>query len=67
MRDQRRRRGLAIGAGDRDERRIRRDAATLAAEQLDIADHLDGGVARETHGPVRRRMGERHARREHQR
>ena len=42
-------------------------AAALAAEQLDVADHLDRGGAREPHRPVRRRMGERHARREHQR
>ena len=41
--------------------------APLAAEQLDVADHLDGGVAREPDRPVRRRMGERHAGREHQR
>ena len=67
MRDQRRGGGLAVGAGDRDERRVRRGAAPLAAEQLDVADHLDRGVAREADGPVRRRMGERHAGREHQR
>ena len=41
--------------------------AALAAEQLDVADHLDRGGAREPHRPVRRRMGERHAGREHQR
>ena len=47
--------------------RLRRVAAPLAAEQLDVADHLDRCGARQPHRPVRRRMGERHARREHQR
>src|ERR1051325_1895783 len=67
MRDQCRGGRLAVGAGDRDERRVRRDAAALAAKQLDVADDLDRGVAREADGPVRRRMSERHAGREHQR
>ena len=67
MRHQRRRRGLAVGSGDRHERRIGRGLAPLAAEQLDVADHLHRRVARQAHGPVRRRMGERHAGREHQR
>ena len=67
MRDQRRGGRLAVGAGDRDERRVRRGAAPLAAEQLDVADHLDRGIAREADGPVRRRMSERHAGRQHQR
>ena len=49
MRDQRCRGRLAVGAGDRDERRIRRVAAPLAAEQFDIADHLDAGLARHQH------------------
>ena len=43
MRDQRRRRRLAVGAGDRDERRRRHMGPPLAAEQLDVADHLDAG------------------------
>ncbi len=43
------------------------DAPPLAAEQLDVADHLDAGGAREPDRPVRRRMGERHAGREHER
>ena len=38
---QRRGGGFAVGAGDRDERRAGRLAASLAAEQLDVADHLD--------------------------
>ena len=67
MRDQRGRGRFAVGAGDRDERRVGRDAPPLAAEQLDVADHLDGRVAREPDRPVRRRMGQRHAGREHQR
>ena len=40
---------------------------TLAAEQLDVADDLDPGFARLGHHPMRLRMGERHARRQHQR
>ena len=67
MRDQRCRGRLAVGAGDGDERRIRRVAAPLAAEQFDIADHLDAGLARQQHAPVRRRMGERRAGRQYQR
>ena len=69
MRDQRGRGRLAVGAGDRDERRIRRMAAALAAEQFDVADHLDAGLrapsarssaapdasaARRASGPARR-------------
>ena len=42
-------------------------AAALAAEQLDVADDLDAGRARADHRPVRLRVGERHAGREHQR
>ena len=67
MRNQRRRRRLAVGAGDGDERRVGRDAAALAAEQFDVADHLDAGFLRELDGPMRRRMGERNAGRQHQR
>ena len=66
MRDQRRGGGFAVGAGDRDERRIRRMTAALAAKQFDIADHLDAGLPRRQHAPVRRRMGQRRARRQHQ-
>ena len=67
MRDQRGRGRLAVGAGDRHERRIRRKALALTAEQLDIADHLDAGLARHQHAPVRRRMGQRRAGGEDQR
>jgi len=49
MRGERRGGRFAVGAGDRDERRIRRVRAPFAAEQLDIADHLD-----------RSRTGQRH-------
>ena len=67
MRDQRRGGRFAVGAGDRDERRVRRVAAAFAAKQFDIADHLDAGLPRRQHGPVRRRMGQRRAGRQHQR
>ena len=39
--DQRRGGRLAVGAGDGDERRVRRVRRALAAEQLDVADDLD--------------------------
>ena len=39
----------------------------LAAEEFDVADHLDIRFAGELYSPMRRRMGERNARREHQR
>jgi hypothetical protein len=67
MRDQRRGSRLAVGAGDGDEGRIRRVTAALAAEQLDVADHFDGVLARHQHAPVRRRMSQRRAGREDQR
>ncbi len=41
--DERRRRRLAVGAGDGDERRVGRELRALAAEQLDVADDLDAG------------------------
>ena len=58
---------FAVGAGDGDERRLRRVGAALTAEQLDVADHLDRGGARQPHRPMRRRMGQRHPGGEHQR
>ena len=67
MRDQRRRRRLAVGAGDGDEGSGRHVPPPLAAEELDVADDLDAGAARPLHRPVRNGMGERHARRQHQR
>ncbi len=70
VRDERGGGRLAVGAGDGDERPdlpCRRDLATLAAEQFDIADDLDAGVPGAHHRPRGLRVGERHARREHQR
>ncbi len=68
MRDQRRRGRFAVGAGDGHERRVRRMAPAFAAEeQFDIADHLDAGLPRRQHGPMRRRVGQRRARRQYQR
>ena len=67
MRDQRCGGRLAVGAGDRDERRVGRVTLPLQAEQLDVADHADAGILRLEHGPVRHRMGQRHAGRQHQR
>ncbi len=67
MGDQRRGGRFAVGAGDGDERRVGTMAPPLAAEQLDIADDLDAGGARAGNRPVRHGMGERHARRQHQR
>ena len=66
MRDQRRGRGLSVGAGDGDERCVRCMKLALAAEQFDVADHLDARLLRCNHRPVRLRMGQRHARRQHQ-
>ena len=57
---------FAVGPGDGDERRVRSIGASLTAKQLDVADDLDGGIVRETHRPVRRRVSERHARGKHQ-
>jgi hypothetical protein len=65
MRDQSRRGRFAVGAGDGDERRIGRMTPPLAAKQFDIADDFDAGLLRRQHRPVRRRMGERRARRQH--
>ena len=67
MRDQRRRGRLAVGAGDGDERRVRRMAAAFTAEQFDVADHLTAGLPRHQHRPMRRRMRQRRAGRQDQR
>ena len=66
MRDQRGGGRLAVGAGDGDERRIRRVTPPLAAKQFDIADHLDAGLPRHQHRPMRHRMGQRRAGRQDQ-
>ena len=61
MGGQRRRRRLAVRAGDRDEGRCRRLGGSLAREKLDIADDLDASATRQFHRPVRLGMRERHA------
>ena len=66
MRDQRRGGRLAVGAGDGDERRVRRVTAALAAEQFDVADHLTAGLPRHQHRPMRRGMRQRRAGRQDQ-
>src|SRR5215213_4582379 len=64
MGDESRGGGLAVGAGDRDEGRVRRDLRPLTTEQLDIADDLDTGLPSQLRRPVRLGMGQRHAGRE---
>ncbi len=64
MGDERRGCRFAIGAGDGDERRVRRPDAALAHKEFDIADDGNPGFVRKVDGPMRRRMGQRHARRE---
>ncbi len=67
MRNQRCCGRLAVGAGDGNERRVRRVTAALTAKQFDVADHLTAGLPRHQHRPMRRRMGERRAGRQNQR
>ena len=66
MSDQRGGRRLAIGAGDRDEGRVRGSRAALADEELDIAHDRNPRRMREIDGPMRLGMSQRHARREHE-
>ena len=66
MCDQRGRGRFAVGAGDRDERRVGRVTPPLAAKQFDVADHFDAGLPRHQHAPVRRRMRQRCAGRQDQ-
>jgi hypothetical protein len=66
MRDQRGGGRFAVGAGDGDERRIRRVTASFAAKQLDIADHLDTGLSRLEHRPMRDGMRQRRTGGQHQ-
>ena len=61
MRDQRRGGRFAVGAGNRDERRVGGMPRALATEQFDVADHLDAGRLRHLHGPVRHGIRQRHA------
>src|SRR3977135_3355696 len=42
-------------------------APSLPAKQFDIADHFDAGLLCRQYGPVRRRVGKRRARCEHER
>src|ERR1700677_2164653 len=65
MGDQRRGRRFAVGARDGDERRARRSDPTLAHKELDIADDWNACLVREVYGPMRLRMRQRHAGREH--
>ena len=51
--DQRRGGRLAVGAGDADERRVRRKRCAARGEQLDVADHLDAGRCASLDAPVR--------------
>ena len=66
MRDKRRRRRFAVGAGDGNKRRFRRDMGALTHEKLDVADDLDARRLRLDDDPVRIGMGQRHAGREHE-
>ncbi len=65
--DERRRRRFAVGPGHRHERRPGGFGAALATIELDVADDLDRGPAGERDAPMRRRIGERNAGREHER
>ena len=67
MRDQRGGGRFAVGAGDGDQRTIAAGLRALAAEQFDVADDLDIGLVGERRRPMRRRMRQRHAGRQHQR
>ena len=66
MRQKRGGRGFAVGAGNGDERRSRRARRPLASEKLDIADDFNAGLVREVDSPVRLRIGQRNARRQHE-
>ena len=65
MGDERRGRRFAVGAGDGDERRVRRSRAALAHEEFDVADDRNPRRVRKVDRPMRLRMGQRHAGREH--
>ena len=66
MGGQRGRRRLAVRAGDGDEGRIGCRQAAFAPEQFDVADDLDPGAARQFDAPVRLRMRQRNAGRQHE-
>ena len=65
--EERRRRRLAVGAGDRDEPHARQARPALAVEHLDVADDRDAGRVRPRRRPVRLGVRQRHARREEER
>ena len=66
MRGQRRGGRFTVGAGDGDQRATGAGLRALAAEQFDVADDLDARLARQRRRPVRCRMRQRHAGRQHQ-
>jgi hypothetical protein len=59
-------RRLAVGAGDRDQRRLRRAGGALTRVKFDVADDGDAGRRSLVDRPMRLGMGERHARRENE-
>ena len=65
MGDERRGRRFAVGAGDGDERRVRRSRAALAHKEFDVADNRNPRSVRKVDRPMGLRMGQRHAGREH--
>src|SRR3954453_1565803 len=67
MCDQRRCRRLAVGAGNRNARGRWGSFRACAAEELDVADDLDLGLASAFYAPVRLGMGQRNAWRQDQR
>ncbi len=58
---------LAVGAGDGNDLAGRTLLRPLAAKQLDVADHLDAGSVRAHDRPIRLRVGQGNAGREHER
>ena len=66
VRDERRRRRLAVRTGDRNERSLGCAQSTLAGEDFNVADDLDTALARLDDCPMRLGMRERHPRRQHQ-
>ncbi len=65
MGDERSRRRFAVGAGDGDERRLGRSDAAFAREKLDVAHDRDASRVSEPDRPMRRRVRQRHPRRQH--
>ena len=65
MGDERRGRRFAVGAGDGDERRVRRSRAALAHKEFDVPNNRNPRSVRKVDRPMGLRMGQRHAGREH--